>query len=93
MFDPDFEVITVREQGWESYKDRDLLQAAQSEFDALVTMDRGIPHQQNVRALALGVVVVGAVTNRRDDVAPLIARVNLVLRGIQPGEVVYVAAP
>lgn len=21
MFDPDFEVITVREQGWESYND------------------------------------------------------------------------
>ena len=71
----------------------ELLRTAQTEFDAFVTMDRGIPHQRNVRALTLGVVVVRAATNRREDVAPLISRVNLVLRGIQPGEAVYVTAP
>jgi hypothetical protein len=53
-------------------------------------MDRGIPHQQNVRVLSLGIVIVRAASNRRADVAPLIPRVNDALRAVRAGEVVYV---
>jgi predicted nuclease of predicted toxin-antitoxin system len=92
LFDRDFVAVTVHERGWGSMKDGALLRAAQAEFDALVTMDRGIPHQQKVQALSLGIVVVRAMSNRRADVAPLIPKVNDVLREIGPGEVVYVSA-
>ena len=45
-FDSDFEVITVTKPGWRGMKDSELLRAAEAEFDALVTMDKGIEHQQ-----------------------------------------------
>ncbi len=69
LFDRDFAVETVRERGWRSMKDGALLLAAEAEFDALVSMDRGIPHQHKVQALSLGIVIVRAMSNRRADVA------------------------
>ncbi|HEX8361080.1 MAG TPA: DUF5615 family PIN-like protein [Longimicrobium sp.] len=88
LFDAGFTVVTVQERGWGSMKDGALLRATQAEFDALVTMDRGIPHQQKVQSLSLGIIVVRAVSNRRADVAPLIPRVNDALRAVGPGQVV-----
>jgi hypothetical protein len=55
-----------------------------------VTMDRGIEHQQNLTSLALGVVVVSARSNRRQDVEPAMPAVNSALRALQPGQVVRV---
>lgn len=92
LFDPELTVITVAERGWASMPDRELLRAAQHEFDALVTMDRGIPHQQNLSALSFGIIIVRAASNRRADTAPLIPLVNEALRRIEPGSVIYVEA-
>ncbi|HEX8691068.1 MAG TPA: DUF5615 family PIN-like protein [Longimicrobium sp.] len=90
LFDPQLEVWTVLERGWDGMKNGALLRAAQTEFDAFVTMDRGIPHQQNVSALSLGIVILRAPSNRRADLAPLIPQVNAALQNIRPGEVVYI---
>ena len=90
LFDPEFQVETVRYRGWDGLADGELLHHAAAEYDALVTMDRGIPHQQNVAGLSLGIVVLGAVSNRRADTAPLIARVCEALRSIRAGQVLYI---
>ena len=50
-------VSTVRERGWGSKKNGDLLEAAQHEFDVLLTTDRGIPHQQNLSRYDIAVVI------------------------------------
>ncbi len=71
-FGPRHEVVTVRGQGWLGRANGALLRAAAAEFDAFVTMDRGIEHQQNLSALPLIVVLVLARSNRRADVAPLV---------------------
>jgi predicted nuclease of predicted toxin-antitoxin system len=92
LFAPEFQVSTVLEQGWSGMDDEALLRAAQNEFDVLVTMDRGIPHQQNVRDISLGVIVVRAFSNRRRDVAPLIPRVNEALRIVGPGQVLEISS-
>jgi hypothetical protein len=42
------DVITVAEAGWAGKKNGELLRMAELEFDALVSTDRGIPHQQNL---------------------------------------------
>lgn len=42
------EVVTVRERGWDSKKNGELLTLAEKEFDVLLTTDRGIPHQQDL---------------------------------------------
>jgi len=91
-FDSDFYVVTVSERGWSGKRNGELLQAANGEFDALVTMDQGIPFQQNIRSYTVGVVVVSARSNRRQDVEPLMPAVNSVLRTIEPGQVLRVPA-
>jgi predicted nuclease of predicted toxin-antitoxin system len=92
LFDPEFQVETVRFRGWDGVADGQLLHLAAAEYDALVTMDRGIPHQQNVEGLSLGIVVLGAISNRRADTAPLVPVVSDALRSIRPGQVLYVPA-
>jgi hypothetical protein len=42
------------------------------EYDALVTMDRGIEFQQNISALPFGVVLVRAASNGLAHLRPLI---------------------
>ena len=44
FFGEEHEVVTVREQRWGGMENGELIEAAQHEFDALITMDQGIPH-------------------------------------------------
>lgn len=64
------EVVTVRERGWDSKKNGDLLASAEKEFDLLLTTDRGIPHQQDLSRFDLTVVVLTAKSNRLSDLEP-----------------------
>lgn len=64
LFGSDFEVLTVRERGWAGKANGELLRAAEHEFEAMVTMDRNLQYQQNLRVLQLGVVVIRAPKQR-----------------------------
>ena len=75
-FDSDFAVMTVTERGWSGKRNGELLRLAEAEFDALVTMDRSIEYQQNLSGVKLGIIVVSARSNRRQDVAPAMPEVN-----------------
>ena len=50
----------MAERGWKGKKYGELLRAAQQEFDVLITMDKGIEHQQNWKVMALGFIIVSA---------------------------------
>lgn len=87
---PDFighEVKTVREAGFTGLKNGQLLKAAESEFDVLVTVDQSIRHQQNLRAFDLGVLILAAKTNSYADLKPLIPRALEALTSVQPRSV------
>ena len=45
---PEVEAVTVAQQGWRGKDNGELIALAEREFDALATMDQGIPHQQNL---------------------------------------------
>jgi hypothetical protein len=92
LFAPEFQVVTVLERGWSGKQNGALLEAAQTEFDAFVTMDRSIEHQQNLDGLDLRIVILHAISNRRQDTAPLIPQVNAALATARPGEAVHVGA-
>ncbi len=92
LFDDEFEVVTVPERGWIGKQNGDLLRAAGQEFEALVTMDRSMEHQQNLNAFDIGVVLIVARSNRRRDVAPAWPDVNRALRRVRPGELLVVPA-
>ena len=70
----------------------ELLERASAAFDALVTMDRGIEHQQNLREYAIGIVLISARSNRIEDIRSAMFRVNEVLKEVQPGRVIHVPA-
>jgi predicted nuclease of predicted toxin-antitoxin system len=72
FFGEEHEVVTVRERGWGSMENGELIEAAQHEFDVLVTMDRGIPHQQNLAEVDLVIVLLEARSNRLADLMPLV---------------------
>jgi uncharacterized membrane protein len=91
-FGPEHDVDTVRGRGWLGKENGVLLRAAAAEYDALVTMDRGIEHQQNLAAYDLVVVLITARSNRRADVAPAIPEVLEVLASAKPGRLYRVAA-
>ena len=68
----------------------ELLRQAAATFDALITMDRGIEHQQNFRKYTIGVILISAKSNRLQDIQPAMRRVNQVLRILEPGQVIHV---
>ncbi len=73
------EAITVPERGWGGVKNGQLLRQAATEFDVMLTMDRGIEYQQNLAGLNLYLIVLSAVSNDIDDLLPLVPAINAAL--------------
>ena len=92
LFERDVEVVTVGYLGWKGKKNGELLRMAEDEFDGFITMDQGIPHQQNLSETKMGIVLLEAHSNRYEDLAPLMNQVNDVLRTLKNGQIVRVTA-
>ena len=90
LFEDNIEVVTVSYRGWQGKENGELLRIAANEFDALITMDQGIPNQQNLSEIKIGVILLEAESNRLEDLVPLIFQVNTVLRTLKNGQVVHV---
>ena len=73
--------------GWAGVKNGALLRGADGSFDALLTVDQGVQHQQNMTGLRIGVVVMVAPSNDIDDLRPLVAGVIEALGHLQPGQI------
>ena len=81
-FPSQFAVHTVQEMGWAGTVNGALLTlAAQDNFDAFITVDRGIAHQQNLDELPIPVVVMLASRNRLLELQPLVPEVMKALSG------------
>jgi len=88
---PGHNVRTVHEEGWSGKKNGELLALmAGNGFEVLLTVDQSVPHQQNLAAIGVAVVVMVAPTNRVGDLVPLIPAVEAALIRIQPGDAVEV---
>lgn len=84
---PEHEVRTAPQLGWGDLDDGPLLDAMGSRFDALVTVDKSLRHQQNIGGRSFGVIVLRAKSNRLTDLLPLVSELRVVLGEIRPGEV------
>ena len=67
---PGHAVETVGKLGWGRLKDQLLLAKAQVHFDVLVTSDKNLPFQQDLRKFALAVAVLDVPSNRIEDCLP-----------------------
>ncbi|NOZ40237.1 MAG: hypothetical protein GXP24_08435 [Planctomycetes bacterium] len=83
-------VVTVPDQQWHGKKNGELLSLAAAEFDIFVTMDGGIPYQQNLAGHELAVIVLQAVSNRLADLLPLVPELLDCLEAARPGVLFYV---
>jgi hypothetical protein len=77
--------------GWSGIKNGLLLDLAQEAFDVFLTIDQGIPHQQNINARRIALVLMIASNNRIETLRPLAPGVLKALETIQPGELVRVS--
>ena len=85
------EVVTAQEAGWAGKKNGELLRAAAGKIDAFLTVDKNLRHQQNLKSLPFGVVVL-MVGSRFGDLQPLVPAILVTLRSIRPGTVVEIGA-
>lgn len=87
LLPPDVEAGTVREQGWGSKENGELLELAEKEFDVMLTTDKGLPHQQSLARFELAVVLLRAGSNAYGDLTPLMDEAVAALSSIAPGTV------
>ena len=82
FFPGEFEIHTVQQMGWTGSSNGNLLRIASAHgFDALVTVDRGIEHQQNQAYLTIPVIIMVAHQNRLSELRPLVPKVITVVSG------------
>ena len=80
------DVKTVKQMGWKSKQNGELLTLAASHFEAFVTTDRNLSFQQNLPRFNIAVVVLTAPTNRLSDLRPIIPALLKVLPFVKKGE-------
>ena len=81
---------TVPDAGLAGKTNGELLQLAQSSFQVFITLDKGLPYQQNLAGLKIAVLIIRAMSNRLSDILPHIPACLAARRSIKPGEVVRV---
>ena len=91
---PGHTVRTVQEMGWAGVKNGALLGRAELEgFEALLTYDRNLEHQQDLRGRRMAIVVLVAPSNTLPDLVPLVPSLRTLLSTLQPGEIQHVTRP
>ena len=73
---PTHQVSTVVEMGWSGVKNGKLLALAGSAFDAFITVDKNLPHQQNLSTLPVAVIVLDSVSIKLPALSPLVPRLE-----------------
>lgn len=76
-FAPEHAARTVQEMGWNGKKDGELLGLLTLYgFDALITIDRGLPHQQNLKRFPITIFLLLARNNKHQTLQPLVEKIK-----------------
>ena len=84
------EVRTAAQMALRGASDQSLLARAAGEFDVLITVDRSLPHQQNLASSPLMLVVLESRTSRLADLLELLPSLHAELANVRPGTIVRV---
>jgi hypothetical protein len=85
------EVLTVTEAGWSGLSNGELLRVASGQLDAFVTVDQGIPYQQNLDGAGIPILMLAGMSNTIEGLRPLVPKALEALRSVRPGQVMRVA--
>ena len=80
----DHQVATAFEMGWSKLENGELLAAAEEKFDAFVTTDQNLLHQQNLQGRRLAILVLP--TTNWLEIEKHSTEVAAVVNSLQPGE-------
>lgn len=84
------DVVTIEQAGLKGLENGDLLKAASTDFEVLVTVDKNIEYQQNPKNLPMAVLILSANSNRLEDLMPLIPTALSALTDIKSGEIITI---
>jgi hypothetical protein len=85
------DVHHVVDMGWSAKRNGELLTLMVAEgFETLLTVDRNLEFQQNIRASGIGVVVVIVRRNRLKELRPLVPDMLKALVKVRRGELITV---
>lgn len=90
---PEHEVYTVRDKGWNGIKNGELLKLLlENSFDALLTYDKNLQHQQNFQKYTITVFVLTGKINQYQELTKLTPKINAHLNsGILPKGAVIIS--
>lgn len=69
----EYDVSTASEKGWASLKNGNLLMAAiENKFDVLLTVDKKLEYEQNIKLFNITIVVFDVHRNKIEEIVPLL---------------------
>lgn len=75
--------------GLKSKKNGELLRDAEiAGYEVLLTVDQGIPHQQNLAGRKLSIISIRSRTNQLEDLLPFVDAILNALETMAPGQIV-----
>lgn len=83
------QIFTIREKGWTGKSNGTLLQLmTEDRFDALLTFDQNLQHQQNFKKYTLSVFVLVAPDNSYLTLKAFVPKILAIIdRGLTPGPI------
>ncbi|HEV2617079.1 MAG TPA: DUF5615 family PIN-like protein [Candidatus Acidoferrales bacterium] len=84
------ECSTVPEAGLAGKTNGELLRLAEGSFEVFVTLDRGMPYQQNLAGYNISVVLIRTKSSRVADILPHIPSCLLAFSSIKPGQIIEI---
>ncbi len=81
---------TVREAGWEGMKNGELLSQAEFRFEVLITVDKNLRYQQNLKNRVISILIIRAQSNDIDDLRLLVPSALTSLKSIKPGQMIEI---
>ena len=77
---PEHEIYTVRDKSWNGIKNGNLLKLLiENDFDALLTFDKNLRHQQNFIKYSIAVIVLSADLNSYEELTKLTPQIKAYL--------------
>lgn len=73
---PDYEIYTVKDQGWNGKKNGELLALMiENGFDVLLTFDKNLQHQQNFSKYPIPILLLNAADNTYQTLSELVPQI------------------
>jgi predicted nuclease of predicted toxin-antitoxin system len=83
-FSDQIEISTVSDMGWANKKNGELVKAmVGNDFDILLTADKGIPHQQNLKKYPIKILLIRTRDTRMASLLPFVDKIEKAILTIE----------